>query len=157
MKIVRQVIISVVIWVVFISYYLIERRLGRLEQENVVLRNTVIALGNREEMSARTEYLGEFDVTAYNSVVSQTDDTPFMTASGLDLYQELGYRIVACNFLHFGQMVWMALPGDYEGWYIVADRMKEGSEGFDIWIRDLKEAKRFGRCRAMVWKVEETK
>lgn len=76
-------------------------------------------------------------ITAYNSVPEQTDDTPFITASGLFVYD----GIVANNCLPFGTKV------EIEGrLYEVQDRMNSryGCEYFDIWMEDVDNSKKWG-------------
>lgn len=76
-------------------------------------------------------------VTMYNSVPEQTDDTPFITASG----QTVRKGIVANNCLPFGARVVI------EGFiYEVQDRLnsKYGCEWFDIWSESIEEARAYG-------------
>ena len=77
------------------------------------------------------------DVSAYSSSVDETDDTPFITASG----KTVENGIIANNCLSFGTEV------EFEGnQYIVQDRMNKryGCEKFDIWLPSKEEAQRFG-------------
>ncbi len=79
-------------------------------------------------------------MTAYSSTPDQTDDTPFITASGT--YVRSG--IVAANWLKFGTKV--RLP-DYFGDQIfeVQDRMHERFSGrLDIWMSSKEEARNWG-------------
>lgn len=76
-------------------------------------------------------------ITKYNAVPEQTDDTPYITASG----QRVREGIIANNCLELGSVV--EIDGqDYE----VRDRMNSryGCERFDIFSWDLEEAKSFG-------------
>ncbi|OGY89758.1 MAG: hypothetical protein A2927_03350 [Candidatus Komeilibacteria bacterium RIFCSPLOWO2_01_FULL_45_10] len=89
-------------------------------------------------------------VTAYNSHPSQTDSTPCLTASGLNVCQRatLGAAdVMATNFryLPFGTQV--ELPELYPGKiFIVEDRMNSRYwRVADIWMSDFEEAKNFGR------------
>jgi len=80
-------------------------------------------------------------VTAYSSTTCQTDDTPFITASGA--YVEEG--IVANNMLPFGTEIMIPeLYGDKI--FVVEDRMnpKKGYYHIDIWFPDYNQAKGFG-------------
>lgn len=80
-------------------------------------------------------------VTAYTSSPEETDDTPFITASGK--YVEDG--IIANNLLPFGTKVMIPeLYGDKI--FIVEDRMhsRKGKYQADIWMADKSEARIFG-------------
>ena len=80
-------------------------------------------------------------ITAYSSTVFQTDDTPFITASGS--YVEEG--IVANNMLPFGTEIMIPeLYGDKI--FVVEDRMnqKKGYYHVDIWFPEYNQAKDFG-------------
>lgn len=77
-------------------------------------------------------------VSAYSSTVDQTDDTPFITASG----QWVRKGIVANNCLEFG--TWVRIEGDL---YEVQDRMNSRYDcnHFDIWFETREEATNWGR------------
>jgi len=80
-------------------------------------------------------------ITGYSSTTWQTDDTPFITASG----QTVEDGIVANNLLPFGTEVRIPeLYGDKV--FVVEDRMhsKKGSYCLDIWFPEYQEAKTFG-------------
>lgn len=78
------------------------------------------------------------EVSAYTSSVEETDDTPFITASGVKTRP----GIVANNCLEFGTRV---VIGGVE--YEVQDRMNRryGCEVFDIWKQSKHEARTWGR------------
>ncbi len=80
-------------------------------------------------------------VTAYSSTTCQTDDTPFITASGKTVEQ----GIVANNLLPFGTEI--RIPELYgDEIFVVEDRMnqKKGYYHVDIWFADYEQAKNFG-------------
>jgi len=80
-------------------------------------------------------------VTAYTSSPEETDDTPFITASGK--YVEDG--IIANNLLPFGTKVMIPeLYGDKV--FTVEDRMhsRKGKYHADIWMAEKSEARLFG-------------
>ena len=83
------------------------------------------------------------NITMYNSLRWQTDDTPFITANGTRVRK----GIIACNWLKFGTIV--KIKGNY---YEVEDRMNEryGKPYIDIWSSSLKEARQFGRQKLEV-------
>jgi 3D (Asp-Asp-Asp) domain-containing protein len=78
--------------------------------------------------------------TAYSSTVDQTDDSPFITASGTHVHN----GTLACNFLRFGTRV--RIPQYYgDKVFIVEDRMaKRFSHKMDIWMETREEAIQFG-------------
>lgn len=79
-------------------------------------------------------------VTAYNSEVGQTDDTPFITAFNTHVRD----GIVATNFLPKGTIVrFPEVYGDKE--FVVEDRMnKRYYYHMDIWMEKKSEAVNFG-------------
>ncbi|MCP6726958.1 MAG: 3D domain-containing protein [Patescibacteria group bacterium] len=79
-------------------------------------------------------------VTAYSSTESQTDSTPFITASGTWVRE----GIVAANFVPIGTRI--KLPELYgEKVFIVEDRMHPRKKyQVDIWFPSYIEAKNFG-------------
>lgn len=83
----------------------------------------------------------EVMATAYSSSVDETDDTPFITASG-DYVAE---GIIANNGLPFGSLV--KLPDLFgEKIFIVKDRMhpRKTSTQVDIWFPSKSSALKFG-------------
>ncbi len=86
-------------------------------------------------------------ITAYSSDVWQTDDTPFITASG----KKVENGIVANNLLPFGTRI--RIPEIYkEKVFIVEDRMhpSKGKYHLDIWFPSYEQAKSFGVKKATV-------
>lgn len=85
-------------------------------------------------------------ITAYSSSVDETDDTPFITASGT--YTRDG--VVAANFLSLGSKVQIPeLFGNKT--FFVEDRMnRRYTERLDIWFPSKWEAKQFGRRKAQI-------
>lgn len=80
-------------------------------------------------------------ITAYSSTPDQTDDTPFITASG----KHVADGIIANNLLPFGTKV--RIPQLYgDKIFIVEDRMhtRKGKYMADIWMPEYSEAKNFG-------------
>lgn len=85
-------------------------------------------------------YTSRVLVTAYSSTPDQTDDTPFITASGSTVRR----GVVAANFLRFGTQV--RLP-EYFGndVFVVEDRMHERfSNRLDIWMESRAAARAWG-------------
>ena len=80
-------------------------------------------------------------ITAYSSTLWETDNTPFITASG----SEVKEGIVANNLLPFGTEIRIPeLYGDKV--FVVEDRMnwKKGYYHIDIWFPEYQQAKDFG-------------
>ena len=88
--------------------------------------------------SART--IMYIPVSAYNSLPEQTDDTPFITASGTRTRD----GVVAANFLAIGTIVrFPEIFGDKE--FIVEDRMNARYYyRADIWMEHYSDARQFG-------------
>ena len=85
-------------------------------------------------------------VTAYSSTPDQTDDTPFIAATGKRVHDGM----VAANFLRFGTRV--RFPDNYgDKNFFVEDRMHERfSNRMDIWMETREEAMQFGIRRIKV-------
>ncbi|MDP2909542.1 MAG: hypothetical protein Q8N69_00475 [bacterium] len=101
--------------------------------------NTVIPVSNPFE-PVRTKKV-KVVITAYSSTVWQTDDTPFITASG----EWVRDGIVANNMLPFGTRI--TIPEIYgDKTFIVEDRMakRKGNYHVDIWFPEYYQAKNFG-------------
>ena len=96
-------------------------------------------LNDSENQAEKTEIV-KILITAYSSSVDETDETPFITASGS--YVRSG--IVAANFLPFGAAI--RIPKIFGNQiFIVEDRLHErNSNQVDIWLPTKKEALEFG-------------
>lgn len=102
-----------------------------------VPENEPLFVQEAEAFTGTFESGGIGKVTMYNSVPEQTDDTPFITASG----ETVRDGIVANNCLDFGTQV--MIDGKV---YEVQDRKNSryGCEWFDIWSRSVDEALEYG-------------
>lgn len=87
-------------------------------------------------------------ITAYTSTPDQTDNTPFIAASGKKVYDGM----IAANWLPFGTKV--KIPELYgDKLFTVYDRMNKryGYGRMDIWLDETKtEARKFGVKRVKV-------
>ncbi len=87
-------------------------------------------------------------ITAYTSTPGQTDDTPFIAASGKRVHDGM----IAANGLPFGTRV--KIPAVYgEKIFVVEDRMNRryGYGRFDVWLdMSRAEARKFGVKRVEV-------
>lgn len=87
-------------------------------------------------------------ITAYTSTPDQTDDSPFIAASGKRVHDGM----IAANFLPFGTKV--KIPSVYgDKIFVVEDRMNSryGYGRFDVWLDTTRtEARKFGVKRVEV-------
>lgn len=93
-------------------------------------------------------------MTAYNSEVGQTDDSPCITANGFNVCTHGIEDTVAANFLPFGTKVRIPdLFGDRI--FVVRDRMnKRYSDRVDVWMLERSDAIQFGVRRTRIEVVE---
>ena len=121
-----------------------------LDQETIALivgamQNETVSYGSlpvAEDADPRNTFT--IPLTAYTSDPAQTDDTPCITASGLDVCERGVENVVAANFLPIGTRVRIPeLYGDRV--FYVEDRMNERYYyKMDIWMLELDDAKTFG-------------
>ncbi len=109
---------------------------------------------NRESTARVAPYVvketREIWVTAYSSTPEETDDTPFITASGSAVRE----GVVATNLLPFGTKV---LIPEYFGErvFVVEDRMhSRKTNNLDIWMASKQEARKFGISQTKVVVLE---
>lgn len=83
-------------------------------------------------------------MTAYNSEVGQTDNSPCITANGFDVCKHGIEDTIAANFLPLGAKV--KIPELFgEKIFIVRDRMnKKHPNRVDVWMKDKHDAIHFG-------------
>jgi len=98
-----------------------------------------VATTSLEAHSATTRAL-EVTLTGYSSTPDQTDDTPFIAASGKHVYDGM----IAANFLPFGTKV--QIPEHFgDKIFVVDDRMnRRYSDRVDVWFPDRNSAIKFG-------------
>lgn len=89
-------------------------------------------------------------VTAYSSTPEQTDDTPFITASG----KQVREGIVATNLLPLGTKI--KIPEFYGNKvFVVEDRMNpRNDQHVDVWFPSYWEARYFGIQRTSIVVLE---
>ncbi len=109
-----------------------------LFQENTLIAQDLIL----EKKSLEEKKIKVFAiVTGYSSTEEETDETPFITASG-KLVED---GIVANNFFPFGTKIKIPeLFGDKI--FVVEDRMRKDKLKFhfDVWFNEKEKAKSFG-------------
>jgi len=86
----------------------------------------------------------ELPISAYNSLVGQTDNSPCIAARGFNLCEHNQEDVIATNFLPMGAQVGIPeLFGDRV--FTVVDRMNARYYyNIDIWMREYEDAKAFG-------------
>jgi 3D (Asp-Asp-Asp) domain-containing protein len=117
----------------------------------IVQNNTLSSLSNPTNPPPKVVRELPVIITAYSSTESQTDDTPFITASGS--YVRDG--IVANNLLPFGTKI--RIPDVYgDKIFVVEDRMnrKKGYYHVDVWLADYWQALSFGAKRTTIEVLE---
>jgi 3D (Asp-Asp-Asp) domain-containing protein len=94
---------------------------------------------NAKEVYVRT-------VTAYTSAVEETDDTPFITASG----NHVRVGTAAANWLPFGTAI--RIPEYFgEQVFVIEDRMnRKHPHKVDIWFPEKKDALNFGKRTTVI-------
>lgn len=95
-----------------------------------------------QDAAPRREYT--IPITAYTSDIFQTDDTPCVTASGLNVCERDLENVIAANFLPLGTRV--KIPGLFgDRVFYVEDRMNERYfYKMDVWMKEIEKAKEFG-------------
>ncbi|MEI6835256.1 MAG: hypothetical protein WCK59_00255 [Candidatus Falkowbacteria bacterium] len=93
-------------------------------------------------------------ITAYNSEIGQTDDSPCVTANGFNVCTHGQEDTIAANFLKFGTKVKIPdLFGDRV--FTVRDRMNQKHPSrVDIWMKDRPSAIKFGVKTAKIQVLE---
>ncbi len=104
-----------------------------------------------ESPDRKVKAVRKYLITAYNSEKSQCDDSPCITANGFNVCKYGIEDTVATNFLPFGTKIRIPeLFGDRV--FVVRDRMNSRYSAYrlDIWMKDKKDALRFGAKIAYV-------
>ena len=93
-------------------------------------------------------------MTAYNSEVGQTDNSPCITANGFAVCTHGEEDTIADNFLKFGTKV--KIPDLYgDRIFVVRDRMNvKHPNRIDIWMKDRASAVKFGVKTARIQVIE---
>lgn len=130
------------------SVFFLEEKPSVIEMENTFVRPTLaiaqdsalIATG-KPTAAVQSKKI-TVSITAYSSHPDETDDTPFLTASGTQTRD----GVIAANFLPFGTVVRIPeLFGDKT--FVVEDRMhRKFSQRVDIWMPSKREAILFGKA-----------
>lgn len=120
-----------------------EPAIDTINIENSINQTSLV--GNSGITTAKKKSLTVY-VTAYSSTPDQTDDTPFITASG----ETVSDGIIAANFLPFGTHI--QIPKLFGAKiFTVEDRMhKRFNNRVDIWFPDRASAVDFGIKKAEI-------
>jgi len=111
------------------------------------MQNSALKHGELPEpLPAKPRRIYKIPITAYSSEVGQTDDTPFITASGTTVRE----GVVAANFLRIGTKVRIPeLFGNKV--FTVEDRMNPRYDyRMDIWMAETGDAWEFGIKHATI-------
>ncbi len=111
------------------------------ELEIAAMQNATLPFGVLPTADLRNpSYTLHVTASAYNSVPEQTDDTPFITASGTHTRP----GVIAANFLPMGTLIKIpAYFGDQV--FTVEDRMNPRyDKRIDIWMEEIHDARQFG-------------
>ena len=130
---------------------------SNISGDNSEIKKVALALEPAPENNGpeiRVISSGIHTMTAYNSEVAQTDDTPCITANGFDVCAHGIEDTVAANFLKFGTKVRIPdLFGDRI--FVVRDRMnKRYPDRVDVWMLERSDAIQFGVRRTRIEVVE---
>ena len=113
--------------------------------------NSLLALSNPSNPGPKVIEKKKVIITAYSSTVGQTDDTPFITASG----KRVKWGIVANNKYPFGTKI--RIPELFgEEIFVVEDRMarKKWDYHIDIWFPSRQKAENFGSKKTYIEVLE---
>lgn len=146
----------------FGSYFRLKNKLNvaRALRKNALVKNILITNHSNQEKNIFSKAIQrelaieqpdkavEVVMTAYTSTPDQTDDTPFIAASGKRVYDGM----IAANWLPFGTKI--KIPELYgDKIFTIDDRMNSryGYGRMDIWLDTTKaEARKFGVKRLAV-------
>lgn len=120
------------------NQFIVEQPFDSLSARNSLSEDIFLAGASGKQIKAKE--VVEALVTAYSSSPEETDDTPFITASG----SKVRFGVVAANFLPLGAKI--RLPKIFgDQIFVVEDRLHEkNSDRIDIWLPSRSEALEFG-------------
>ncbi len=112
---------------------------------SLFINHTALAITTNPETGRPANQI-EVEITAYSSTKDQTDESPFIAASGKKVYDGM----VAANFLPFGTKIKIPeLFGDKI--FTVDDRMNARYQSrVDIWYAQTSSAMKFGIKKAVI-------
>lgn len=118
-------------------------------EEDIIVQNSAV-LGNTSHYYSEPSERFWVIVTGYSSDPLETDNTPFITASGTFVRE----GIIAANFLPFGTKV--RIPSLFGNEiFVVEDRMNPRKKyQVDVWFPTKEEAIHFGAHRTYIEVLE---
>lgn len=111
---------------------------------DLIASSTDITASSTPEKTEKVIRTSTHTMTAYNSEIGQTDDSPCITANGFNVCKHGIEDTIAANFLPLGTKVKIPeLFGDRV--FVVRDRMnKKHPNRVDVWMKDRHDAVHFG-------------
>ncbi|MDA3839561.1 MAG: hypothetical protein PF572_00585 [Patescibacteria group bacterium] len=152
--------ISIIVWAIFVFDTLLfpSPMLAKYSvyNVNVTTKNNTNQnfLPDNKDREYSVKYTKYTTITAYNSLVGQTDNTPCITANGFDVCEHGIEDTIAANFLRFGTKVKIPdLFGDRI--FIVRDRMNSRyTNRVDVWLLERSDAITLGKRLAKIEVLE---
>ncbi len=139
---------AIAVFFFMISTLIVEPSVGLVEKNQIEKNDVLMTFSRVEEKKPN---LVKVIVTAYSSTEWQTDEDPFITASGITVKE----GIIANNMLPFGTEI--KIP-EYFGdkVFVVEDRMnrRKGPYWVDVWFPSTEEAEDFGIKEAYIEVLE---
>lgn len=155
--------LAIAVLLIVLSYIIVPLTAGATEAEVLEDRATALFVAAMQNETAAygqlpvsklrgPYYVQTVEASAYNSEVAQTDDTPFITASGTTVR----HGVIAANFLPIGTLI--TIPDIYgDEIFVVEDRMNPRyTNTIDIWMESKDDAKRFGRRTVKIYVYTES-
>ncbi|MCD6410753.1 3D domain-containing protein [bacterium] len=120
------------------------------KEENIVVQNNTVLSNTAHYYNKPTAKISVV-VTGYSSDPLETDDTPFITASGTFVRE----GVIATNFLPFGTKI--RIPSLFgEEIFVVEDRMNPRKKfQIDVWFPTKEEAINFGVHKTYIEVLEQ--
>ncbi|MFA4937194.1 MAG: hypothetical protein WC575_02835 [Patescibacteria group bacterium] len=146
---IRKVLIFVAIFTLALEWTFPQHSVAAASFDGSIVNTALIEDVSLSQITAQNfpendlrsaRYSVKIIVTAYSSTIDQTDDTPFITASGAVVHE----GIVAANWLPLGAQI--RIP-EYFGdqVFVVEDRMNDRfSRRVDIWMLTREQAEDWG-------------
>ena len=157
----RVLIILISVAILSVIFPILREKLGvKADIEDPILNipelafsqgNSLISLANPTNPEPEVAWKLNVMVTAYSSTTWETDETPYITASG----NRVKDGIVANNILPFGTKI--RIPELYgDKIFVVEDRMswKKSNYHVDIWLPCYPDALNFGAKRTYIEVLE---
>lgn len=133
------------------------KRLVAGKAKHVVLAAILLALILIPSSAKQLLFMGRYQIayidsvpsTAYNSMVSQCDSSPWITASGTRCRE----GVIAANHLPLGTLVMIEGFGNQV--FRVEDRMnRRYNRRIDVWFRDYGDAIKYGKRQIKYYVIE---